>query len=201
MVTGNPHSGEFLEEDDFFLLDEVWEYAWEKDTELFRPEYITDRAIDVMREHNPERMIIHYMQPHHPFIPYFDGFESELHSDWLNPWRDIRIGKTSKEEKWDRYRENLHYVLEYVELLLNNMEADDVVISADHGEAVGEWGVYGHPDIPLRVLREVPWIRVSATDSGEYQPEFQPDRDVRGESEDESAEHDVDDTLTKLGYI
>ena len=196
VVTGNPHSKTYLDEDDFLLLDEVWRYAWEDEDDLFRPTFITDRAVSVKRSRDPERMIVHYMQPHHPFIPHFDGFETDLHEKWLNPWRDVRVGHISKEEKWSQYRDNLHYVLEYVELLLRSIDADPVVISSDHGEAVGEWGIYGHYGIPLPVLREVPWTETVARDTGEYDPEFVPEgHDASG------SRRDVQDQLQKLGYV
>ncbi|MFC7248527.1 hypothetical protein ACFQJ5_01530 [Halomicroarcula sp. GCM10025324] len=194
VVTGNPHTDIYLDENDFAVLDEVWRYAWEDDDELFRPQYLTDRAISVKREHDPERMIVHYMQPHHPFIPHFDGFETELHGKWLNQWRDIRVGHVSKAEKWKQYRDNLHYVLEYVEILLDSIDADPVVISSDHGEAIGEWGIYGHYGIPLRVLREVPWIETVAEDTGEYTPEFE-------RTGVDDPKRDIDDQLEKLGYL
>lgn len=196
VVTGNPHSDTYLDEEDFAMLDEVWRYAWEDKDELFKPHFITDRAISIKRHFQPERMIVHYMQPHHPFIPHFDGFETDLHETWLNEWRDIRVGHISKEEKWRQYRDNLLYVLDYVELLLDSIDADPVVVSSDHGEAVGEWGIYGHYGIPLRVLRQVPWIETVAEDTGEYDPEFVPETtDVTG------SKRAVEDQLEKLGYL
>ena len=36
-------------------------------------------------------------------------------------------------------------VLRHVQNLLNNHDAERVIISADHGEAFGEFGVYRHP--------------------------------------------------------
>lgn len=196
VVTGNPHSDTYLDEEDFAMLDEVWRYAWEDKDELFKPHFITDRAISIKRHFQPERMIVHYMQPHHPFIPHFDGFETDLHETWLNEWRDIRVGHISKEEKWRQYRDNLLYVLDYVELLLDSIDADPVVVSSDHGEAVGEWGIYGHYGIPLRVLRQVPWIETVAEDTGEYDPEFVPETTDVADST-----RDVEDQLEKLGYL
>ncbi|PSQ02543.1 hypothetical protein BRC95_10500 [Halobacteriales archaeon QS_5_68_33] len=196
MVTGNPHTGTYLDAEDFLLLDEVWRYGWEDEDELFEPRYITDRAVSVKRNLDPDRLVVHYMQPHHPFLPQFDGFESELHQKWLNQWRDIRIGRVSREEKWQGYRENLRYVLDYVEVLLSSISADSVVISSDHGEAIGEWGIYGHYGIPLRVLREVPWIETTATDTGEYEPTFEQER-----TEVQEAKRDVEEQLEKLGYV
>jgi hypothetical protein len=198
VVSGNPHTSTYLDGDEFLLLDEVWRYAWEGEEELFRPTYITDRAISVKRDLDPDRLIVHYMQPHRPFLPSFDGFETDLHRTWLNQWRDIRVGKASKAEEWRRYRENLLYVLDYVDRLLSSIDADPVAISSDHGEAIGEWGIYGHYGIPLRVLREVPWIETAATDTGEYDPEFVPETAPERER---GARRDVEDQLEKLGYV
>lgn len=198
VVTGNAQSEAHLNAEDFAILDEVWRY-WESEDELFKPDYITDRAISIKREFDPERMVVHYMQPHHPFIPHFDGFDSyqtELHEKWLNPWRDIRTGHASKQQKWREYRDNLEYVLGYVQRLLENIDADPVVISSDHGEAIGEWGIYGHWNIPLRVLRQVPWIETVAEDTGAYDPEFEYDGAVAPDSE-----HAVDEQLEMLGYL
>lgn len=213
VVTANPHSAAFLDGDDLALLDEVWRYAWQTDAELFRAEYVTDRAIDVWREAEPDRMIVHYMQPHLPFIPEFDGFQSELHRSWLNQWRDVRIGAADREEMWAGYRDNLRYVLDSVALLLDSVTAERVVLTADHGEAVGEWGLYGHPPIPIRALRDVPWVETTATDTGEYTPAFRPAPEHRPElspaqrtngAEDRPATRDGPDReeqLRKLGYL
>jgi hypothetical protein len=46
-----------------------------------------------------------------------------------------------------------------------------MVISADHGNAFGEWGIYGHPGkTPLPCLTDVPWTELSTTDSETYEP-------------------------------
>ncbi len=50
--------------------------------------------------------------------------------------------------------------------------AGRVVISADHGEAFGEWGAYGHSEYgEFEGLRQVPWVELSATDRETHDPE------------------------------
>jgi len=193
-VTGNP----FTSKVDFReppVLDEVWEYAWDDELSTVPARAITDRAISTWRESDAERMIVHYMQPHVPFVPHPDLGEYGSHDDFGDGFDDIwgRVGDDLPyDEVWRAYRDNLHYVLEDIELLLQNLDADTVVISADHGNAIGEWGVYGHPpDRLLSVLREVPWVETSATDTGNYQPETEAQSEVEG---------DVEDRLSALGY-
>jgi hypothetical protein len=90
---------------------------------------------------------------------------------------------------------NLEYVLDDVELLISNIDADRLILSADHGQALGEEGVWGHPrSMNLDVLRDVPWCAVSAEDTGEYEPDFEIDRRNSEES------NSVAKKLEHLGY-
>lgn len=194
-VTGNP----FTEKVDFReprVLDEVWKYAWDDDLSTVPARPITDRAIATWRDTDAERMIVHYMQPHVPFVPQPELGEYGQAEDFGRGFDDIwgRVGdELSYGTVWQAYRDNLHYVLADVELLLSNLNADTVAISADHGNAIGEWGVYGHPpDRLLPVLRDVPWVETTATDTGEYQPSI--------ERQSEDSESEIEERLRDLGY-
>ncbi|MFC7080229.1 hypothetical protein [Halorussus caseinilyticus] len=203
-VTSNLFS-EHIDPDDLYLLDEVWRYGWNDDDCTTPPEVVADRAIDVMREHDPERMVVHLMQPHAPYRSMLEEFpewrvqpgpgEDDPSHPAREMWEDLRHGVISRQEIWQAYRDNLRWVLDDgVDLMLNNMDADDVVITADHGESFGEWGVYAHPPYcPVPVLKNVPWVHTSATDSGEYTPDIEPD-------ETALAEDEVEDRLEALGY-
>ena len=197
-VTGNPFSDEYLDAEEFELLDEVWEYAWDDDIGTIPPRPITDRAIEVGRNGNHDRLIIHYMQPHFPSIP--DPLNSSIDIDcfgdgWESVWDDLKAGTVSSERVWKSYRANLEYVLDDVALLLNNLAAETVVLSADHGNAFGEFGFYGHPPYnPLPMLRRVPWVVTSATDYQTHEPVI--DRE-RTERTDET----VSSRLEDLGYL
>ncbi|WP_053772543.1 hypothetical protein [Halorubrum tropicale] len=88
---------------------------------------------------------------------------------------------------------NLRLALDEIELLLENVEAETVVITSDHGNALGEWLVYGHPPtMPMDCLRVVPWIETTAADRGEYEPEIEPGVDH---------ETDREEQLAALGYV
>jgi hypothetical protein len=59
-----------------------------------------------------------------------------------------------------------------VALLLENVDAERVVITADHGEGFGEYGVYEHPvGCPAPTIKRVPWATTTAADTGSYVPE------------------------------
>jgi hypothetical protein len=86
-------------------------------------------------------------------------------------------------------------VLEYVEILLNNFEAEDVVISADHGEALGEYGLWGHPfGFPLSSVKTVPGAKTTATDCHTYEPQ-------RGTTRMEPHREEQIEFLEQMGYL
>jgi hypothetical protein len=196
-ICGNPFSDRVLDPNDFSDLNEVWRYGWDDELGTLPARAVTDAAIHASRESNPGRMIVHYMQPHYPFVTdehlgpgiSLDGFASDSRDD---VWDKLRKGNISKEDVWNAYRENLEYALEEVEVLQRNVDADTFVITSDHGNAFGEWGIYGHPQMmPLNVLRVVPWVETKAEDHGERVPDI-------GNRE---SENDVSEYLAALGYV
>ncbi|MDS0292779.1 sulfatase-like hydrolase/transferase [Halogeometricum luteum] len=194
-VTGNIWTDEYVDPNGLAALDEVWRYAWDEQNGTVLPRSITERAVSVAREAEPERLLVHYMQPHAPSVPDPIG-EGMNRPEMGGKWRAapylIRDGEASKERVMGSYRENLRYVLDEVELLLNNVDGEKVVITADHGEAFGEYGVYEHPfGMPFDMLRTVPWYVTSATDSRSLVPTLQPSTE----------QGDRREKLRALGYV
>ncbi|MFC7155772.1 sulfatase-like hydrolase/transferase [Halomarina halobia] len=194
-VTGNPFSDEVLEPSSFALLDEVWRYAWDEREGTILPRPVTDRAIEHHRRHDPERMVVHYMQPHHPFLDDdTSGFSPGAYPDprTADPWDQVRWGQRDLDEVRAAYRRNLRYALDDVSLLLSSIDAERVVVTSDHGNALGEWGVYGHPAFAgIDPIRRVPWCVTSAEDTGEYEP-------TRRSTADQG--YDPAEQLRQLGY-
>ena len=198
-VTGNPFSDDHASAEDFVAVDEVWRHEWDEAAGTIRPRPLTDRAIAQWRSQaDTDRMIVHYMQPHYPFIgSSIAGTGLSLENwgetfDSRNVWELLRDGKIEHDALWNAYRENLRIVLDDVELLLETIDADTVGITADHGNAVGEYGVYGHPaGICLSALRDIPWVTTSAKRVREYEPET---------TNESSTNEDVSDRLEALGY-
>ena len=70
------------------------------------------------------------------------------------------------------------------------------MLSSDHGEAFGEWGLYGHyRHVPVRALREVPWVKTSATDKQTYEPALEPP-----ENSNDEDDSDAEERLNALRY-
>lgn len=196
-VTANPNSRQYLAPEEFLHLDEVWIKHFDSDLGTTPPRPVTDYAIDRWRRYRPTRLIVHYIQPHFPSIPDPLGFGIEKGAvdpdkhEWI--WRGGKPEGYSTERIWRAYIANLHHVLKDVELLLNSIDCPSVIISADHGNAYGEWGEWGHPDKPLPILRKVPDVRTSATDTNSYTP--------KTDLATPPTEGDVEEVLSALGYI
>jgi len=180
--------------DEFAFVDQVWQDGRIEEVRTVPPHRITDRAVRASREHDADRMIVHYMQPHSPYIAdAVDGRDVDPDEvDFVEPLGAMRRGELAIDVARERYIDNLHLVLEEVRTLFDNLDADRVAITADHGELFGEWGEYGHPDgLPFPAVRRVPWVVTSATDTGEYEPEIE-----RSETETDIEQH-----LKDLGYV
>jgi hypothetical protein len=195
-VCGNPFSEAELTSNSFGKLNEVWRSSWE-DPGTVPPRTVTDETVRMMREESHEWAIAHYMQPHCPFIPTPElsrGKERDRfgEQEWRDVWELLRDGDISLDEVWDGYRQNLKLVLSDIEVLLRSVDADRVIITSDHGNAIGELGVYGHPPgMPHDCLRVVPWIETTASDDGTYEPTTEFETGVGVER---------DEQLAALGY-
>lgn len=198
-ISGNAFTGKINFPVEPAIMDEVWKHEWNYDINTILARPLTDRAISIWREGNCDRMIVHYMQPHVPFVDRPDLGEYTEPEEFGEGFADIweRVGsELDEEEVWGAYRDNLRHVLDDVELLLDNIHADTVAISADHGNAINEFGITGHPsDVLLPSVRRVPWVETSAEDSGRYAPNY----DAEHES-DIDTDVDVGERLKHLGY-
>lgn len=180
---------------DFLVLDQPWQYISEEDKHFAHtpPAYLTDRAIAVGREYDAERLIVHYSQPHFPYTVSAHAEDREMYDYEATPFEYLRDGG-DRETVWNVYIDCLREVLDEIGVLLDNLDAERVVISADHGEAFGELGLYQHPmGIPHPVVRRVPWAITSANDDHSYTPTVEPPTDVTTEA---TKEH-----LKDLGYF
>jgi len=153
-ISANPHISNyevrgFRGTDHFWKVENLWYYDWDNVLESVHPRRVTKKALRTIRKYYGKRFIIHYLQPHQPYI--------------LSPKVThslVRIGKISIEELRKAYMENLILVHNEVEKLVNVLEGK-IVITADHGQLLGEKFEIGHPlGVYFKELVEVPWLVV-----------------------------------------
>lgn len=158
------------------------------------PRYVTDRAIAIGREQDVDRLILHYLQPHPPYVANALAEDRELERHEHDWWG--YLGETDDYETiWNTYLDELRYVLDDVELLLENIDAETVAISADHGEAFGEYCEFGHHTGSVNpYVRKVPWVETTATDEQTHSPSTAPPSGTAKSNEVTA------DQLEALGY-
>lgn len=196
-LTGNPISAKEtlkhpsfsnlpLDPAQFAYFDEAWRTEWTNEDQssiaTMPPRPLTDRTIHVWRNRDDfgtNRVITHYMQPHEPFQSRPEWFSATRDVDafgepereaFTSIWSKLRDGQVKSEAVWQAYRENLEWVLEEIELLANCCDAT-ILVTSDHGNAFGDWGIWGHPPLlPISELRTVPSFLLQGTDEREYNP-------------------------------
>jgi len=177
-VTSNPYVNTDLEDDTFHDVVSVWKDGWDEDLQVVTPKTMYEYAIKAAEKYPDKRLIIHFVQPHAPFIGEkrlgdrkMSAIREEALGDEINPkerkatpFELLARGEISREQVWEAYLSNLRHALPYVDNLLHELRGLNVVTS-DHGNAIGEFAkpfplrVYGHPlGIKIPALTEVPWL-------------------------------------------
>lgn len=149
----------------------------EQEIETAHPLKLSEHAISVWRrreELSIDKLVIHFMQPHAPFRSKPEWFTRAVGEDsWsADIWKRLEQGEFTKEEVWNAYADNLKWVLrDGIKPLQKNCDGT-IAMTADHGNAMGEWGFYGHPrGCPISEVRKVPWQTVEGEDKNTTQPE------------------------------
>jgi len=181
---------------------EVWKDNWHEEHGTVMPKEVTEAALDAAEKYPHKRHIIHFLQPHAPYVGT-TGIE-ELPTEYTSFWGAFRKGKinVSLETAKEAYRENVELALPHVSRLLSEIEGKTVV-TADHGELLGERDSpipirrFGHPAHTSHPkLIDVPWL-VHERGSRPHIVSERPDRECGDRSVDSDL---VSDRLQALGY-
>jgi hypothetical protein len=151
--------------DAFGAIDDLWQTHHDETYHTVLPRDITDHAIRAGREHDAGRLMIHYMQPHRPYVGRAVREGRKPTAIEREGYKRLESGDASHEAVYEAYMDTLRFVLDDVRILLENLDAERVLITADHGEAFGELGAYGHPEGFLHpAVRKVPVVATTASD-------------------------------------
>ncbi|QIO24144.1 hypothetical protein [Haloarcula sp. JP-L23] len=182
---------------DLHSLDQPWQYVPDEQKPFVHtpPQYATNKAINVGRTTDADRILVHYLPPHSPYTANAIAESRELEAHEETPFQALRDGIPFN-RVWAAYLDELRLVLDHVSLLLDNITAEKVVITADHGEAFGEYGIYSHPlGMPHPHIKRVPWATTTAVDTGTHEPE------LTFYQSEETAGSDPANQLAALGYL
>lgn len=187
-VTANPYTM-MVAGDSFHQIVNVWEKEFDEESGTVPPQKMREAAQEAADTFPNKRLIVHFMQPHYPFVNApelsFDGWDPDRmqtreykDSDGpTNVWQALELGIVDKETVWDAYADNLRLGLSAAHELVDELDGR-TVFTSDHGNMLGEWAwpvpirLYGHPrNLRTPELVEVPWAifddeRRTTTDEG-----------------------------------
>jgi len=190
----------------FKNIIDVWYFGWSEKYGTVHPSEMNRNAIVALDIHPTKRIILHYMQPHYPYLCYGGDVTQQkinnhntsvkksasriIHNSSLMSkfnrfiyrnfkeetiWKVARFcGKTvnsgiariwlehGRDGILNGYMENIRIVLIYVKQLVERYPDKRFLIISDHGEWLGEKGLYGHFKSHLREPPTlcVPWFEV-----------------------------------------
>jgi len=184
---------------------DVWSNSIDYGEDGVHPSAVTRRSREAAETYPNKRLLVHYVQPH---APYIGERGREAFPDYRpNPLAERFLGKidTDTEDLVALYEENLRLVMGELESLLPDLPGK-TVITADHGMLLGERErpipirSFGHPPgIYVDEMVTVPWHVV----------ENGPRKDVVAEAPQSSyadkRDDDLDDRarehLQQMGYL
>ena len=211
-VAGNPMVSKWVPEQ-WHQLIEAWRDGYDPEFAQVHADIITDYAIDALDDYPDKRVIVHYMQPHAPFVNYPDlhysawgGFEkldSEIEEIERGPssvWHAAAQGLVDNNRVWQAYDDNLDYVMPEVMRLIDSLsEGTKAVITSDHGNVIKKYSypipipVSGHPRYHrIKGLVTVPWAEVT--------PGRRRVTESSVSSESTAKKRELDERLNALGY-
>lgn len=127
------------------------------------PEILLEYVMEVDRVYHDKRLIVHFIQPHDPFIGKTQIEEAKKED--INPFYLFAKGKIKESILRQAYQDNLKRVLPVIEKLVNEFTGK-TIITSDHGEAFGARvpffpvRIYGHSGPRIKELVEVPWLTI-----------------------------------------
>lgn len=225
-VSANPYINSRIEvrgfsgSEHFLDVVDVWDWGWDLTLGTVHPDAVNRAAREALMQYPGERLIIHYLQPHCPYIgmqPQDTGFPVQAPgARTVLDGTKVPRGTTVREKVVDiitaltrssplrnldavneghlwllrermglppetpmdsvrrsmgveglrrAYTENLRLVLDRFSVLLSSLQGR-VVVTADHGELLGEGGRFSHGHGRReRLLLEVPWFVVKRSSS------------------------------------
>jgi hypothetical protein len=170
-VTANGQIQHIEDELDVNFHD-IWPlYAdcWDDELGTVHPQQVTEKAIEAEQTYPNKRLLVHYVQPHFPFIATDTEADKRRlsESEYENQfWRRVFNNNIdlTEDQLWKAYRDTLLLALEHAEAAVSELSGK-TVITSDHGNMFGERShpipirEWGHPhELFNRSLVEVPWL-------------------------------------------
>lgn len=83
-ITSDIEVNGFIGKDHFHKVYDIWRDGWDEQRGTVLPETITKYTLDIIKKHPGKRYIIHYLQPHAPYLSLDDSLQG-----FANPKKDV----------------------------------------------------------------------------------------------------------------
>lgn len=194
-VNSNPHVSRDAPAS-FHKVYDLWSDAFSEKLHTVTPSTANEWALNAEQEFGDKRLIVHYNQPHGPYIGD-EPLEWDM-DEARGSGEALKKGLVTREEFIKAYRENLRVILPKAIRLANELTGK-TVITADHGELFGKRmfpipiRAYAHP-MGLRdpALVNVPWAVINDAERKDIV-----DDGINQASHDSEA---INERLRDLGY-
>jgi len=181
----------------------LWQTCWDEHgpdhVPGVHPRDVNQAVLNYVAEHGqPERMIVHYMQPHAPYLGAtrlsVPGQGTECRGLLVEEIPvAVKEGLISNSDLRRAYTDNLALVWEYAKRLRSQLRGK-IAVTGDHGELLGEGGLYSHESFLRRPeLWIVPWV---CHDHGVFTPSKVVD--IWQQPQDERL---LEERLQAFGYV
>lgn len=228
------HRGKkFSGKEHFYNVIDVWDWGWNKKLGTVHPKKINEAFFNSVKKYPNKRLIIHYMQPHYPYIS--EGGKSDYTMNlkkcltYKRKLKNEIIGKILKIAKFfisdeimwkiegffrlpspklkqmvlnlgkdgirNAYENDLKLVLKYVKELTDKVPGK-YLITADHGEMLGESGRWGH-GYNYKQCREIPWLLVKS--KGSKKSDYK--KTLKKNRKNKNIEEKIKERLESFGYL
>ncbi len=179
----------------FREIIEVWDIGWYPELITVPPQNVNLMVKSLLiryylrglRLGKDYRLVIHYVQPHAPYLGLSKLTRAIINSEIATSITDVAVRKLRRfhgDYSIDylllhilssnlsshrvrqlirrEYTRNLIWVLKHVAKLIRNLikYGVKIVITSDHGELLGEYGLYYHLNLELPQLRVVPFLYI-----------------------------------------
>lgn len=186
-ISGNPYINstdtvvsKYKGNQHFRKVVDSWDWGYSKKTSRIEPNRIAKDALKWEKTlQEKSQMIVHFMQPHSPYLfkdkkfKWYEMLRNRVPVNLLPKRLKTWIGKNYKREDvysrldcendviLEAYERNLRSVFPYVTDLAMCWKGKKVIVTSDHGEYLGEDGRFGHwgeindfiTSVPYMVLR------------------------------------------------
>jgi len=166
---------------------DMWDIGYDKKLGYLPPELTTNKVFEELKENKNQRVIAKYRQIHDPYLyykgetklpikkPRYSSLRKVLYEiisdevmwtvrDKLNfmpeSWLNAIWLKYGKEGIIKGYTEDFKLMLNHAKRIIDGFPNKNIVVTADHGERLGEKGRYSHGGKLEKVIKEVPWLEI-----------------------------------------